>query len=395
MKFVFTYFFFLSLLSFAQNIEGKWTGVTTQDPGRRFYFEIDIIADGGNRYHGTTIIKEEETGNYGVIKYNATYQDSVFNFQETEISKEDKSKEDGYWKSNTFFWCIKSGQLDFSVSNDVAYLTGPWKSTGTCKPGTIAVSKAFAEEKKYSSIDDCLGNPKSADFLYGMWTGKFTQYACGINGTYDMILMIDEVDGLKFSGVFIWPASQFSADSRSKLKGEIVGNKIYISEPSQISGDPLVIGGIYTSTLIDCDHMKGFWHMKTYGSLCNDPQVLKDGGNYKLNHYVIPTIYFPHKTALLTQESIDKLDELAKFMKTFKNLKIQLKGFTDNTQNNAFNIRMSEERTKVVRDYLIAKGIASYRMKLNHFGSMEPAESNDTEKGQVLNRRTEIEVIMK
>ena len=210
-----------------------------------------------------------------------------------------------------------------------------------------------------------------------------------------MILMIDEVDGLKFSGVFIWPASQFSADSRSKLKGEIVGNKIYISEPNQISGDPLVIGGVYTSTLIDCDNMKGYWHMKEYGALCNDPQVLKDGGNYKLNHYVIPTIYFPHKTAELTQESIDKLDELAKFMKTFKNLKIRLDGFTDNTQNNAFNIRMSEERTEVVKDYLIAKGISHYRMQSKYFGSMNPAESNDTEKGKVLNRRTEIEVIMK
>ncbi|MEO9532706.1 MAG: OmpA family protein [Crocinitomicaceae bacterium] len=391
MKTLLFLFLVFSSSCFAQDISGKWIGLTTQEPNREFYFEMNIEGS-GEEVSGTTVIRDEYTGNYGVIAFTGIFKDSILKFNETELVKEDRSEMDTVWKSNTFYWCIKSGELNFSVANNRANLTGNWWSSTTCRPGTIAVSKEYEEKIEFRSIKDCLGEPQSADFIYGMWTGKFTQYSCTIFGTYDMILMIDEVDGLKFSGMFIWPASQFSADSRSRLKGEIVGNKIYMSEPNQISGDPLVIGGTYTSTMIDCDNMKGYWHMPKFGPLCDDPKVLKDGGNYELTHYKIPTIYFPHSSQSLTKESIKKLDELADFMTKFRNLKIELNGFTDNTGSNAFNIRLSEQRAAVVKSYLNKKGVASNRMVTHHFGSMKPAESNETEEGKMLNRRTEIQI---
>ncbi|MFT4602983.1 MAG: hypothetical protein ACI857_003170 [Arenicella sp.] len=386
-------FLLISALSFGQDISGQWIGTLFQDPGRQFYFEMNVINGTGDKVSGTTVIKDNANGNYGIIEFKGEYKDSVLSFKETKIKTEDRSQMDGEWKSNTFFWCIKNGDLAFSQSQSEGHLTGNWKSTGTCQPGTISVSKTIEEKRIFKSIEDCYGDPPSAEFLYGMWTGKFTQYACNINGTYDMILMIDKVDGMTFSGMFIWPASQFSRDSRSKLKGEIVKGRIYISEPSQISGDPLVIGGVYTSKMMSCDEMRGYWHMKAYGEYCNDPQVLKDGGNYKLTHYEIPTIYFAHASNELSVQSKKDLDELAVFMKKFKNLKIGLEGYTDNTGSNAFNMTLSNQRSEKVRAYLLAKGIPAYRMKGSYYAQMNPAETNDTEAGKILNRRTEIKIL--
>jgi outer membrane protein OmpA-like peptidoglycan-associated protein len=393
MRFFLLLLILFSNLSFGQDLRGQWTGTLWQEPGRTFYFEMNIKSAGASRVKGTTVIRDDATGNYGVIEFNGKVTDSILVFEETEIVKEDRAKTDPVWKSNTFFWCIKNGELKFSQANNEAHLTGNWSSTGACQPGTISVSKAFEEKQKFKSIEDCYGDPPSAEFMYGMWTGKFTQYSCNINGTYDMILMIDEVDGMKFSGMFIWPASQFSSDSRSRLKGEIVNGRIYMSEPSQISGDPLVLKGTYKSKMTSCDDMRGYWHLKEFGTYCTDPQVLKDGGNYKLTHYKIPTIYFPHDSKELTQQSIKDLDELATFMKKFRNLKIGLEGYTDNTGPNAFNWRLSDQRAKVVRDYLIKKGVKSYRLKTSFYAQMKPAETNETEAGRVLNRRTEIKIL--
>jgi outer membrane protein OmpA-like peptidoglycan-associated protein len=384
----------LPLTSFAQDISGKWIGTTIQEPDREFYFEMNIEGT-GEVVSGTTVIRDEYSGNYGVIAFTGTFKDSILSFKELKLVKEDRSQIDTIWKSNTFYWCIKTGALHFNVSNERGYLTGNWWTQTTCSPGTISVSKEYEEEIEFKSIKDCIGKPASADFMYGMWTGKFTQYACSIFGTYDMILMIDKVDGMKFSGMFIWPASQFSADSRSLLLGEVKGNKIYMNEPTQLSGDPLLIGGVYTSTMTDCDNMKGYWRMEEYGPLCQDPKVLKDGGNYTLTHYKIPTIYFSHSANSLTKESIKKLDELAEFMLKFKNLKIELDGFTDNTGSNAFNIRLSEQRAEAVMNYLLNKGIPQNRMIPKHFGSMKPAAPNKSDEGKMLNRRTEIKLLQK
>ena len=229
-----------------------------------------------------------------------------------------------------------------------------------------------------------------------MWTGKFKQYSCNIDDTFNMILLIDKVDGLKFSGAFIWPANGYNSDSRSTLDGEIKNGKIYLYERELISGGGLVLNGIYECSMKNCDEMGGFWYLKKYQSGgCNQPNVLKDGGHYDLSHYKMPTIYFDHNSSEFRQKTIDDLNELAKFMKTFKNLKIELGGHTDNTGSNARNLILSNERSKKVMDYLIKKGISKYRLSSKYYAQTSPAESNETEKGQELNRRTEIKVIVK
>lgn len=386
MRFFFIFLFLnLGLNCLSQNLSGHWEGELYQNPGKTFLFRMDIEYFKVDSVKGITTIMDPNSSNYGKISFVGAYKDSVLSFNELLILKEDKSNNNGYWKNLTFFWCIKSGDLKFSTSNGTGSLEGNWKSTGGCQPGTLAV------HKKMSKILNC-AESNSASFLKGAWSGQFKQYSCGVNDIFEMLLIVNETIGMEFSGFIIWPNSKLYRDSRSKFNGIIKDDQIYIYETEQISGEPLLIGGTYHSNLEDCEKLTGFWNMPKVPVDCNTPEVTKNGGQYSLDQYNIPTIYFPHRKSDLSPKSKKELDELLRFMNTFKSLKIKLLGHTDNTGCNAFNLLLSAERAHVVKEYLIEKGVEGNRISTAHSGSMKPAEDNSTESGRILNRRTEITI---
>lgn len=369
----------------AQNLSGHWEGELYQNPGKTFLFHMDIEYIKVDSVKGITTIVDPNSSNYGKISFVGAYKDSVLSFKELLILKEDKSNSNGYWKSLTFFWCIKSGDLKFSTSNGIGSLEGNWKSTGGCQPGTLAV------RKKMSKTLNC-AESNSASFLKGVWSGQFKQYSCGVNDIFEMLLIVNETRGMEFSGFIIWPNSKLYRDSRSKFNGIIKDDQIYIYETEQISGDPLLVGGTYHSNLENCKKLTGIWNMPEIPTDCNTPEVTKNGGQYSLDQYNIPTIYFPHRKSDLSPRSKKELDELIRFMSAFKSVKINLSGHTDNTGSNAFNLLLSAERAQVVKEYLIEKGVEENRISTAHNGSMKPAEGNSTESGRILNRRTEITI---
>jgi len=80
-----------------------------------------------------------------------------------------------------------------------------------------------------SQNNDC-ANPTDALFLKGVWVGKFTQYSCDISDTYPMTIEINNVNGEKFNGNFIWKDVPNSPGSRTSLEGEIITDKLLICE---------------------------------------------------------------------------------------------------------------------------------------------------------------------
>ena len=380
-------------LSFSQDISGLWTGKTYQGSDRAFYFEmrIDEVKNNGD-VTGTTFIREESSGNFGTISFTGKFENGVLHFQEHEIVKEDKSKKDGYWGSNTFYWCIKHGDLKLAEEKGKLKLSGKWAAQSGCTPGTIEVTKEIPERDDVE-LTDCLGEPASADFLFGLWSGTFKQYSCGVHSTSPMIILIDKVDGLKFSGVFIWTEMMYAEDSRSTLQGEIKDGKIYFYEDELISGSGLVLHGTYVNELIDCNKMRGIWQLDAPTSSCPDKHITEAGGDYSLKHYQIPTVYFNHDQSALSNKSVKELTEFADFMKQFPSIKISLAGHTDNTLNRARSMNLSRERSEIVRDFLVKKGVKANRLELSHYAHTKPASTNNDEAGKALNRRTEIKII--
>ena len=110
----------------------------------------------------------------------------------------------------------------------------------------------------------------------------------------------------------------------------------------------------------------------------------------------INDIHFATNSALFDKESMIVLNSFVEFLKDNPRVKIEIHGHTDNVGNEAANLKLSKERAKAVRDYLILQGIDSSRIvAYKGFGSKKPVASNKTAEGRAKNRRTEFVIVSK
>ena len=77
------------------------------------------------------------------------------------------------------------------------------------------------------------------------------------------------------------------------------------------------------------------------------------------------------------------------------NIKVELRGYTDNTGSASANLELSQRRADAVKNWLANKGIAPSRIKAIGFGEANPIADNRTEQGRRLNRRIEFVQISK
>ncbi|MCE3280168.1 MAG: hypothetical protein K0S44_2359 [Bacteroidetes bacterium] len=108
---------------------------------------------------------------------------------------------------------------------------------------------------------------------------------------------------------------------------------------------------------------------------------------------VLKNVMFESNTTNLIQESFTELDKLVSQMLGDKNMKIEIRGHTDNTGDEIRNQKLSEERAKKIVEYLVSKNIDKGRLSYKGFGSNQPLDSNDTDEGKKMNRRVEFVII--
>ncbi len=84
---------------------------------------------------------------------------------------------------------------------------------------------------------------------------------------------------------------------------------------------------------------------------------------------------------------------MAAFMSHKKTMKIEIGGHSDNVGDKAANEKLSADRAKAVKNYLISKGISADRVDSKGYGDTMPVTSNDTPEGRQKNRRTEVKII--
>lgn len=110
---------------------------------------------------------------------------------------------------------------------------------------------------------------------------------------------------------------------------------------------------------------------------------------------VLRNIFFDFDKATLRKESTAELEKLLEIMREMPRLKIELSGHTDSKGSAEYNKKLSERRAQAVVQYLVAKGIATDRLRFAGYGKERPLASNDDEEGRQINRRTEFEIIAK
>ena len=74
-------------------------------------------------------------------------------------------------------------------------------------------------------------------------------------------------------------------------------------------------------------------------------------------------------------------------------LKVEIRGHTDDSASEAYNDDLSSRRAKAVKQRLVSLGVAEGRMSVRGFGELQPIDDNDTAEGRAANRRAELHVV--
>lgn len=105
---------------------------------------------------------------------------------------------------------------------------------------------------------------------------------------------------------------------------------------------------------------------------------------------VLEGVQFDTNTARLTSASRVILGRVARSLNAWPEARVQVDGHTDSVNTDAYNLRLSRERSAAVSEYLVHKGVASSRLQEKGFGESHPIADNTTVAGRATNRRVEL-----
>lgn len=105
------------------------------------------------------------------------------------------------------------------------------------------------------------------------------------------------------------------------------------------------------------------------------------------------SIEFEVGQAELLSAMYGDLNKIVNFLYDNIDFKLRISGHTDSYGAEDFNLRLSKDRAKVIRDYIVLfAGIQSDRVEHEGYGSSQPIVEETTEADQALNRRVEFEI---
>lgn len=190
------------------------------------------------------------------------------------------------------------------------------------------------------------------------------------------------------------------ADTKKPVKARLTyesqpyGNKLGIRNDSTVSFimlneeqfniDVSADGYIPQSLSLNYEDYKGA------GSIIEEIELVPSGVGKIMR---LESLIFPQGKSTITPEAYGELDQLVKTLQENPTMVIQLEGHTDFRGDPKLNMKLSKERVEATRDYLIDKGIAKNRIKIEAFGGTKPLSMANNSESSKLNRRVEVRII--
>lgn len=109
-------------------------------------------------------------------------------------------------------------------------------------------------------------------------------------------------------------------------------------------------------------------------------------------------IHFEFNKSNITREGAFELDKLVQVMKRHPNMSIKIGSHTDSRGSDVYNLKLSQQRATTTRQYILSKGIESYRLESEGYGESQPkinCGNNCTEEEHAINRRSEFKILKK
>ena len=103
-------------------------------------------------------------------------------------------------------------------------------------------------------------------------------------------------------------------------------------------------------------------------------------------------ILFDFDSYKLRPDGITTLEQIYQVLNNHRDFGVEFFGHTDNVGPEDYNMKLSDKRAFVAKDYLLKKGVEGTRILTEYYGEAKPADSNATKAGRQLNRRTEFKL---
>lgn len=284
------------------------------------------------------------------------------------ITKADINQFDvGVMAGMGFDYLIRTKGIPVLVSLEAGYNWGLWN---TFADREILNNPNVAEDNR-----SIIGNP-----FFGAELWKKERYNRGIEVALRIALPLDN----SWKGRPILPKQP---DTVFVIKNDSITktDTVFVEQP--VKTDTIFITkdvrGTDTSEYVrkDCYSFGEIYAFLTLGIDISDKRMCLFNINFDFDSY------------RLRPESKAPLDDVAKMMKEFPEMRIKVIGHTDSKGSDEYNEELSQNRAKSVAKYLNSKGVSMDRMETEGFGEKYPIDTNDTEEGCFNNRRVEIEVL--
>lgn len=104
-------------------------------------------------------------------------------------------------------------------------------------------------------------------------------------------------------------------------------------------------------------------------------------------------VCFKTDSAVIPETEYVKLDSIFNRIRTLEDIKLVIKGYSDDLADSVYNLKLTEQRAQSVADYLISKGFSSKNIVVEGWGKKFAIASNETAEGRAKNRRVEFNII--
>jgi outer membrane protein OmpA-like peptidoglycan-associated protein len=171
-------------------------------------------------------------------------------------------------------------------------------------------------------------------------------------------------------------------------------------------GDPMFDSGVFieyqsfTATkninepfFKDYQNLRGTINFDSLFQKKVEKPIIIDSPRQIEERFEITNVNFDYNKFDIPDSSDLNIRELSIYLKKNKEYRVHLLGYTDNKGTVLYNQKLSEERSKSVRNLLVKYGVSDDR--INYIGNnfADPLAKNNTEEGRSKNRRVEIVVL--
>ena len=106
-------------------------------------------------------------------------------------------------------------------------------------------------------------------------------------------------------------------------------------------------------------------------------------------------VYFGFDSTVVPQGELGKIDAVVQHLNSRQDRVVVIEGNCDERGSNEYNMSLGENRSVIVRNYLVQSGIAANRIQTRSYGEEKPAVDGHDESAWAKNRRGEFAIYQK